>query len=415
MQRAPRCSASTITAPTGRSSASAIICPCRRRMQPRQRLLAHRRQALPCWRPAPSSGRIVFGGNDRPGVMLAGAVRTYVNRYGVLPGRARRDLHHRRRRLARRRRSRGRRRAGRGRHRSAARRRRRRLRARGRSAGARVVCRRRTSRARTAAAALEAHRGRRRRRARARRIALRSAWPCRAAGIRTCTSTTHLGAPAGLGRGHRTPSCPATCPPAWSSRAPRPDDFTLAACAGRRRAAGAEAAARLRLHGGGRATRPRPTARASRVTPLWRVGERRRARPSSISRTTSPPRMSSSPQREGFRVGRASQALHHARHGDRPGQDLERRRPRHHGRADAARRSPRRGTTIFRPPYTPVAIGALAGHHRGKDFRPTRLTPPHDWCAGAGRRLRRGRPVAARRSGSRGPARPTGSRASPAR
>ena len=30
---------------------------------------------------------IVFGNNDRPGVMLAGAVRAYVNRYGVAPGR----------------------------------------------------------------------------------------------------------------------------------------------------------------------------------------------------------------------------------------------------------------------------------------------------------------------------------------
>ncbi|MDD9977041.1 MAG: 2Fe-2S iron-sulfur cluster-binding protein, partial [Boseongicola sp.] len=29
---------------------------------------------------------IAFGNNDRPGVMLAGAVRTYVNRYGVAPG-----------------------------------------------------------------------------------------------------------------------------------------------------------------------------------------------------------------------------------------------------------------------------------------------------------------------------------------
>ena len=38
------------------------------------------------------------------------------------------------------------------------------------------------------------------------------------------------------------------------------------------------------------------------------------------------------------------------------------------------------GTTMFRPPYTPVAIGALAGHHRGRDFRPTRLTPAHDWA-----------------------------------
>ena len=40
----------------------------------------------------------------------------------------------------------------------------------------------------------------------------------------------------------------------------------------------------------------------------------------------------------------------------------------------------RAGTTVFRPPYTPVAIGALAGHHRGKDFRPYRLTPSHSWA-----------------------------------
>ena len=33
-------------------------------------------------------------------------------------------------------------------------------------------------------------------------------------------------------------------------------------------------------------------------------------------------------------LGRASEALHHARHGDRPGQDLERDRPRDHGRGD---------------------------------------------------------------------------------
>ena len=35
------------------------------------------------------------------------------------------------------------------------------------------------------------------------------------------------------------------------------------------------------------------------------------------------------------------------------------------------------GTTIFRPPYVPVAISAFAGRSRGKDFRPTRLTPSH--------------------------------------
>jgi sarcosine oxidase subunit alpha len=37
-------------------------------------------------------------------------------------------------------------------------------------------------------------------------------------------------------------------------------------------------------------------------------------------------------------------------------------------------------TTRYRPPYTPVAMGALAGHHRGRDFRPVRLTPSHDWA-----------------------------------
>jgi glycine cleavage system aminomethyltransferase T len=38
------------------------------------------------------------------------------------------------------------------------------------------------------------------------------------------------------------------------------------------------------------------------------------------------------------------------------------------------------GTTTFRPPYTPVAISAFAGHHRGQDFRPARLAPSHQWA-----------------------------------
>jgi sarcosine oxidase subunit alpha len=42
------------------------------------------------------------------------------------------------------------------------------------------------------------------------------------------------------------------------------------------------------------------------------------------------------------------------------------------------------GTTTYRPPYSPVAIGALAGHHRGKSFRPVRLTSAHDWAAAQG-------------------------------
>jgi sarcosine oxidase subunit alpha len=50
----------------------------------------------------------------------------------------------------------------------------------------------------------------------------------------------------------------------------------------------------------------------------------------------------------------------------------------------SGRSIPEVGTTTYRPPYTPVALGALAGRHRGKDFRPTRLTPSHAWAAQQG-------------------------------
>ena len=45
---------------------------------------------------------------------------------------------------------------------------------------------------------------------------------------------------------------------------------------------------------------------------------------------------------------------------------------------------PDTGTTIYRPPYTPVAIGAFAGRARGKEFRPFRLTPSHEWARAHG-------------------------------
>ncbi|MBS0564956.1 MAG: sarcosine oxidase subunit alpha family protein [Proteobacteria bacterium] len=45
---------------------------------------------------------------------------------------------------------------------------------------------------------------------------------------------------------------------------------------------------------------------------------------------------------------------------------------------------PETGTTIYRPPYTPVPIAAYAGRSAGKDFRPTRLTPSHTWAAEQG-------------------------------
>ena len=53
--------------------------------------------------------------------------------------------------------------------------------------------------------------------------------------------------------------------------------------------------------------------------------------------------------------------------------------------AEVTNRSiPEVGTTVFRPPYTPVSFGALVGHHRGKSFRPTRLTSGHRWAVERG-------------------------------
>ena len=37
------------------------------------------------------------------------------------------------------------------------------------------------------------------------------------------------------------------------------------------------------------------------------------------------------------------------------------------------------GATVFRPPYTPIALGALRGQSVGEHFRPTRRTPMHRW------------------------------------
>ncbi|MEM8588008.1 MAG: sarcosine oxidase subunit alpha family protein [Pseudomonadota bacterium] len=42
------------------------------------------------------------------------------------------------------------------------------------------------------------------------------------------------------------------------------------------------------------------------------------------------------------------------------------------------------GTTTFRPPYTPVTFGTMGGRHRGDQFDPARLTPMHDWHTAQG-------------------------------
>ena len=48
------------------------------------------------------------------------------------------------------------------------------------------------------------------------------------------------------------------------------------------------------------------------------------------------------------------------------------------------RSMPEVGLTIFRPPYTPVTFGALAGTARGALFDPVRHAPLHDWATAHG-------------------------------
>ncbi len=110
---------------------------------------------------------------------------------------------------------------------------------------------------------------------------------------------------------------------------------------------------------------------------------------------------------------RTSQALHHPGHGDRPGQD--RRAGRQAIMAALTGRAPGAvSPPIARPPAVPVAIGAYGGAHRGKDFRPTRLTAGHKWAEEQGASFTEtGQWL--RANGSRGPAKRTGWKPSAAR
>ena len=45
------------------------------------------------------------------------------------------------------------------------------------------------------------------------------------------------------------------------------------------------------------------------------------------------------------------------------------------------------GTTTFRPPYTPVTMGAIPGHESGPDVEPTRYSAMHEWHAAQGARF----------------------------
>ena len=163
---------------------------------------------------------------------------------------------------------------------------------------------------------------------------------------------------------------------------------------GRRRQDRPAGGRRLRLRAANRSTCPMSTRRARPLTPLWRVrGVRGKAFVDLQNDVTDDDVALAG--HEGFR------AVEHLKRYTTLGMATDQGKTSNvNGLAlmaeFTARTIPQTGTTTFRPPFTPVAIGALAGTHRGKDFKPTRLPPSHQLGAGAGRRVRRDGLLAAR-------------------
>ena len=322
---------------------------------------------------------LVFGDNDRPGVMLAGAVRTYRQPLSrVAPGGARWSSPTMTRRPRRSPISRGRRRGRRGR-RCARRGLRRRCseaaeggrRARW-SPAARVT--RGAGRPRRAGASTSATPSGR---DRARR--LRPGRACRAAGRPTHPPHLPSRRHAGVERAGWRRSCRAPCRRAWRSPARQRAASASPHASPTATRAGADAAPTAASRGQPVDVARRRPREHGAVAPLWRVrGTRGKAFVDFQNDVTDVGR--GARRARGLPLRRAPQALHHARHGDRPGQDRQRQRPRRDGRADRSAPSPRSAPPPSARPSRRSPIGALAGHHRGKEFRPTRLTPSHRWA-----------------------------------
>jgi sarcosine oxidase subunit alpha len=138
--------------------------------------------------------------------------------------------------------------------------------------------------------------------------------------------------------------------------------LTLAACL----AAGAAAGSRAAEEAGYKAylfDLPRADDEPSSVTPLWHVGGERQKAFVDLQNDVTAADIALS-EREGFR------SVEHLKRYTTLGMATDQGRTANvigvaimaalTGRSMAAA-----GTMTFRPPYTPVAIGALAGHHRG--------------------------------------------------
>ena len=343
--------------------------------QPRQRLwkIVARRTVLAA---GALERPVVFGGNDRPGVMLAGAVRTYVNRFRVRPGRrtavfttcddgwktafdlldahvevpavidARREIPPALASQA----SRSGLRIMLGAHVCDAH-------------GAKGVSGLdiRDERGRTIRVAADA-------------LAVAGGWNPNTA------LSTHLGArPRWSDAIHAF--VPAGLPGSMIAAGAAAGEFSLAAALRCGAAAGREAAQAAGFAAPAQ-TPPRVDDEAVGGTPLWFVADSR-------GKAFVDPQHDVTPQdlaiaaREGFHSAELLKRYTTLGMGTDQGKTSAM-----NGHALAAvltgRAAAELGTIAARPPYTPVAIGALAGMHRGPHFRPCRLTPSHRWALSRG-------------------------------
>jgi sarcosine oxidase subunit alpha len=315
---------------------------------------------------------LVFGDNDRPGIMLAGAVRAYINRYAVAPGRravifaANDESAHTALDLAR---------AGvevqaiidpraaPGSEVPAA----------AKGAGARLIA---------GGVVTRAHGGRR-----VRAVEVRTARGVteRIACDLLCVSggwsptvhlTSHLGARP-VWNETLAAFVPGALPPGMSTAGAAGGSFALAHALAEGAHAGLAAAADCGFSGQPVAI-PSVDPESTAGAPLWRVRNTRGKAFVDLQNDVTAGDVALA-EREGFR------AVEHLKRYTTLGMATDQGKTSNvNGLALmaelTAKSIPETGTTGFRPPFAPVAIGAFAGHHRGKEFRPTRLPPSHRWA-----------------------------------
>jgi heterotetrameric sarcosine oxidase alpha subunit len=315
---------------------------------------------------------IVFGGNDRPGVMLAGAVRTYINRFGVVPGErvvvftnndygattavdltragadvvalvdSRPEISEHVHRIA-------------------------------NQTGVRLISNAVVSDAlgkkRVTGAVVHLHDGERIELS-CDLIAVSGGWNP------NIQLTTHLGGkPIWNDRLH----CflPGTLPPGLSLAGAVGGDVTLGKALASGSAAGSTAANETGFHAPAVPV-PSTDPESDAITPLWRItwpkGKAFVDQQNDVTENDI-----ALAEREGFR------AVEHLKRYTTLGMATDQGRTANVNALAimaeiTGRTIPETGITVARPPYTPVALGAFAGHHREKSFKPTRLPPSYRWA-----------------------------------